>query len=414
MIVLKLLGESFGFAFSALRSNKTRTFLSLLGITIGIMTIVGVFSAVDTLRSNLENSVEKLGSKTIYVSKWPWDGGPNFAWWKYLNRPEPSIRDFNQLQDRLHIADGICYSFSMGNKTVKFLNSNVEGVTVVASSYDLHKVRNLEFQEGRYFTEMETNRGVPVGIIGSTVAEALFPNIDPIGKEVSVLGRRIMVVGIFKREGEGMLMDVSLDNTVVLPLNYARNLVNPINYNPDIIIKASAQYPLEELESELRGVMRSIHRINPKQEDDFSLNKTTIITAQLDQMFKIINSAGLFIGIFSILVGGFGIANIMFVSVKERTHIIGIQKSLGAKNFFILSQFLIEAIALCIIGGLMGLAIVYALAFIVKMGFGLAIIVDFGKVILTLILSTIIGLIAGIVPAVMASRLDPVEAIRSN
>lgn len=414
MMVLKLLGESFGFAFSALHSNKTRTFLSLLGITIGIMTIVGVFSAVDTLRSNLENSVEKLGSKTIYVSKWPWDGGPDFPWWKYLNRPEPSIRDFNQLRERLHIADGICYNFGMGNKTVKFRNSNVEGVTVVAASYDLYKVRNLEFEDGRYFTEMETNRGAPVGIIGSTVADALFSNIDPIGKEVNVLGRKIKVVGLFKQEGEGMLMDVSLDNTVVLPLNYVRNLVNPENYNPDIVIKASALYPLEELESELRGVMRSIHRINPKQEDDFSLNKTTIITGQLDQMFKIINSAGLFIGIFSILVGGFGIANIMFVSVKERTHIIGIQKSLGAKNFFILSQFLIEAIALCIIGGFMGLAIVYVLAFIVKMGFGLAIIVDFSKVILTIILSTIIGLIAGIVPAVMASRLDPVEAIRSN
>jgi len=413
-MVFKLLVESFRFAFSALRSNKTRTFLSLLGITIGIMTIVGVFSAVDTLRSNLESSVEKLGSKTIYVSKWPWDGGPDFPWWKYLNRPEPSIRDFNQLQNRLKISDGICYTFSMNNRTAKFRNSNVEGATVVAASYDFYKVRNLEFEEGRYFTEMETNRGVAVGIIGSTVAEGLFPNIDPIGKEIDVLGRRINIVGVFKQEGEGMLMDVSLDNTILLPLNYVRNIVNPENYGPDIVINASAQYPLEELESELRGVMRSIHRISPKQEDDFSLNKTTIITGQLDQMFMVINSAGLFIGIFSILVGGFGIANIMFVSVKERTHIIGIQKSLGAKNFFILSQFLIEAIALCIIGGLIGLGIVYLLAFIANVAFGLPIIVDFGKVILTLILSTIIGLIAGIIPAVMAARLDPVEAIRSN
>lgn len=414
MMIIKLLGESFRFAFSALSSNKTRTFLSLLGVTIGIMTIVGVFSAVDTLRSNLESSVEKLGSKTIYVSKWPWDGGPNFAWWKYLNRPEPSIRDFNQLQDRLTIADGICYIFDMSGKTAKFLNSNVEGVTVSAASYDFYKVRNLEFEEGRYFTEIETNRGVPVCIIGSTVAEGLFSNIDPLGKEVNVLGRKIKVVGVFKQEGEGMLMDVSLDNIILIPLNYARVIVNPEMYGPDIVVKASAVYPLEELESELRGVMRSIHRISPKQVDDFSLNKTTIITGQLDAMFKMVNLAGLFIGIFSILVGGFGIANIMFVSVKERTHIIGIQKSLGAKNFFILSQFLIEAIVLCIIGGLIGLAIVYLLAFIVKVGFGLAIVVDFSKVVLTLILSTIIGLIAGIVPAIMASKLDPVEAIRSN
>lgn len=414
MMVIKLLGESFRFAFSALRSNKTRTFLSLLGITIGIMTIIGVFSAVDTLRSNLESSVEKLGSKTIYISKWPWDGGPNFAWWKYLNRPEPSLRDFAELQNRLSMAEGINYSFSLNNKTAKFMNSNVEGVSVLGTSFDFYKVRNLEFQDGRYFTEMETSRGVPVAIIGSKIAEGLFTNVDPLGKEVTILNRKVKVVGVFKQEGEGMLMDTSLDELIVLPLNYVRNSYNPENYGPDIVVKAPAEYPLAELESELRGVMRSIHRLSPTTEDDFSLNKTTIITGQLDQMFIVINLAGLFIGGFSILVGGFGIANIMFVSVKERTHIIGIQKSLGAKNFFILSQFLIEAIALCIIGGLIGLGVVYMLAFIAKTAFDFSVIVDFSKVILTLILSTIIGLIAGIVPAVMASRLDPVEAIRSN
>lgn len=413
MKLLKLFLESFRFAFTALRSNKTRTFLSLLGITIGIMTIIGVFSAVDTLRSNLENSVEKLGSKTVYISKWPWDGGPNFAWWKYLNRPEPSIRDFRQLQDRLTIADGICYTFSLNNRAIKFRNTNVEGAAIVATSYDFYKIRSFDFEAGRYFTETEINRGVPVALMGSSIAEGLFPNIDPIGREVDILGRKIKVIGVFEREGEGMLMDVSLDNAVILPLNFLSNFMKPENNNPEIVVKASAQYPIEELESELRGLMRSIHRINPRQEDDFSLNKTTVITAQLDQMFTIINTAGLFIGIFSILVGGFGIANIMFVSVRERTHIIGIQKSLGAKNFFILSQFLIEAIALCVIGGVIGLSIVYILTVVINLSTGLSIIVDFGKVILTLVLSTAIGLIAGIVPAIKASHLNPVEAIRS-
>lgn len=378
------------------------------------MTIIGVFSAVDTLRNNLESSVEKLGSKTIYISKWPWDGGPDFPWWKYLNRPEPSIRDFNAVKSRLRMEDGICYTYTMNNRTAKYLNSNVEGVSVLAVSYDYYKVRNLEFEMGRYFTEAEMNRGSTVAIIGSKVAEGLFPVLDPIGKEISILGRKVRVIGVFKQEGEGMILDVSLDNTIFLPLNFARNIEAPEQYGPNILVKAPANYPLNELESELRGLMRSIHRIGPKQEDDFSLNKTTIITGQLDQMFTVINAAGLFIGIFSILVGGFGIANIMFVSVKERTHIIGIQKSLGAKNYFILSQFLIEAVALCIIGGVIGLGVVYLLAFIASVGLNFTIIVDFSKVVLTLILSTAIGLIAGIVPALMASKLDPVEAIRSN
>lgn len=410
---LKLLGESFRFSFSALRENKTRTLLSLLGITIGIMTIIGVFSAVDTLRANLESSVEKLGSRSIYVAKWPWDGGPDFEWWKFLNRPDPSYRDFQQLQERLTLADGICYLMGMGNRTLKYRNSNVEGAQINGVTYDYYKIRSLQFAQGRYFTELEAQNGNPVVMIGSTIAEGLFPNIDPIGKTISMLGRKLTVIGVFEAEGEGMVMDVSLDNTAVVSMAFMRNLVNPENYGPNIVINARSPYPMEEVESEVRGAMRSIHRLGPRQEDDFSLNQTTLISGQLDAMFKVVNMAGLFIGIFSILVGGFGIANIMFVSVKERTHIIGIQKSLGAKNFFILSQFLMEAIALCIIGGLIGLGIVYMLAFLVKATADVGIVVDFGKVILTLVLSTIIGLIAGIVPAMMAAKLDPVEAIRS-
>lgn len=412
--MLKQLYESFGFAFSALRDNKTRTFLSLLGVTIGIMTIIGIFSAVNTLRANLEQSVEKLGSRSIYVQKWPWGGDGEYPWWKYMNRPEPSIRDFELTQARMTMADGICYEIGISNKLLKYQNNSVENVQVSAPSHDFYKIRNLEFQEGRYFTESESSRGAAVVILGSKVAEGLFPNTDPLGQSISALGRRLTVIGIFKPEGEGMIIDVSLDNIALIPLNLARNLVNVRNFGPSIIVKAAEGIPLEEVESELQGVTRSIRRISPLQEDDFALNKTTIITAELDSMFAIVNTAGFLIGILSVLVGGFGIANIMFVSVKERTHIIGIQKSLGAKNYFILSQFLIESVVLCIIGGGAGLFIVYSLAFSLKLLAGVSVVVHLSEIILAISISTIIGLISGIIPAVMASRLDPVEAIRSK
>jgi putative ABC transport system permease protein len=415
MIILKLIRESFLFAYDALRQNKLRTLLSLLGVTIGIFTIIAVFSAVDTLRNNLQASVNKLGSNSIYIQKWPWVGEDNFPWWKYMQRPVPKLRDFEQLQRRSQTAKAISYEISIDNRTVKFGSNTVDGAQITAVSHEHDKVLNFDFLDGRYFTDIESRTGSPVTIIGYDIAENLFPDGTAVGKQIKIMGRKLTIIGVFAKQGKDML-GISTDSEIDLPLNFAKNIIDIENekYNPQIVVRGLDNLSDVEVESEVRGLMRSIHSIRPGVEDNFSLNKSSVISNQLDELFGIVNVAGGIIGGFSILVGGFGIANIMFVSVKERTNIIGIQKSLGAKNYFILLQFLLESVALCLMGGLIGLLLVYAGTVIVKNTADLEIVLDTKNMIKGISISVVIGIIAGIVPAWFASRLDPVEAIRTN
>jgi len=415
MILLKILQESFRFAIQALIGNKLRTLLSLLGVTIGIFAIISVFAVVDSLERNIRSSVESLGDNVVFVNKWPWSMGEDYPWWKYYQRPLPTIQELNSLEQRLEMADAVTFVAGAGNKTAKYNSNDVEGIGVVAVSHGYQDVYGFELTSGRYFSILESATGKPVAIIGDNIAQSLFEGENPIGKVIKFMGQRATVIGVFEKAGDSIIGS-SDDDNVVIPVKFGRNFIrlNSESTNPMFMVKAKQGVSNEQLKDDLTRVMRSVRRLSPKSDDNFALNETSILSNGIDMMFGVIDLAGIIIGGFSLLVGGFGIANIMFVSVKERTNIIGIQKAIGAKNYFILLQFLFEAILLCLIGGILGISVVYAGTLIADYYIDFDIVLSANNVITGLWVSVLIGVISGMIPAIAAAKLDPVEAIRSG
>jgi putative ABC transport system permease protein len=412
MILAKLIYESLIFALNALVINKVRTILSLLGITIGIFSIISVFTVFDSLESAIKTEINSLGNHVLFIQKWPWAMGGDYPWWKYLNRPEPTLTEMKELQKRSNTVEYSTFMFNV-NRNVYYKNNSMDDVPVVAISYEYPNVMTLDLQEGRYYTEMESNSGRNVAIIGADVAQNLYQGADPIGKAIKIFGRKLNVIGVLKKEGESVFGN-SRDNYVLIPAQYARSVIDMHNIQSTIIVKARPGISNEQMTDELTGIIRSIRKLPPRADDNFAINETDIITKGFDQLFAVIKMVGWIIGAFSLLVGGFGIANIMFVSVKERTTQIGIQKSLGAKRYFILVQFLFEAVFLSLIGGIVGLLLVYSLTFLTGSLFSFKLILTATNISIGIFVSAAIGLVSGFIPAYIASRLDPVEAMRSS
>ncbi len=413
MLLVRLIFESLRFAYRSLVVNRLRTFLSLLGITIGIFCIISVFTVIDSLENTIRSSMSNLGSNVIYVQKWPWSPPPGeseYPWWKYLNRPVPTLDETNEVLRRSTLAQYAVYNFGF-SRTLKSGNNKAENVEIIGSSNGLIETWNLKLLSGRPLKEEEFNSGASSVMLGATIADQLFPNRSAVGNQLKIQGFTVNVLGVFEKMGDDVF-GTSMDNRVLIPARLAARMVDPrSDLGQSIIVKGKPDVPASRLSDELAGVMRAIRRIKPAAENNFALNEVSLISGQLDSVFKVFNIAGWIIGGFAILVGGFGIANIMFVSVKERTKIIGLQKALGAKSKFILLEFLFEAIVLSIIGGAIGLMIIYGLTFVVSKTFDFNLALSMGNVITGLSISVVIGLIAGVVPARTAARLDPVEAM---
>jgi len=410
-------------AYHAISSNKLRSSLSVLGITIGILCIILVLSLAQSLETNFNKSIESLGSDLVFVQKWPFEFGGEYPWWKYVNRPEPLLDECEMLKKRMSpdLIQEIGYSASVGGYLLEYKSESVSNVGVTGGTYNYDKLQDFSIGKGRYFTVEECDRGSNVIIIGSELAEHLFGSKEAVGKYVKLNRQKLYVVGVFKKQGQSLL-GITFDDQTLVPINYLRTRVNLRRRwggNKMIIVKPRAGVNIEVLEPELEIAMRSIRRLQPMEDTDFAMNRMTMIVNSFKPIFKSLSIGSGIIGMFSILVGGFGVANIMFVSVKERTSLIGIQKSLGAKRSFILMQFLIESVILSILGGLVGIVMVMGITelfeyLILQSGTNMDLSLTLDNVLIGVLISAAVGISAGIIPAYFASRLSPVEAIRSR
>jgi len=411
---LKIILESSRQAYQSLVANKMRSFLSLLGICIGIFCIIGVLSAVDSLEDYVRMSFDRIGSDVVYIQKFSWEDDPERNYWKWMKRPNPTYSDYEALKKRLKSASDIAYYIPIGSRTVKYRSSSVEGAGLIAGTQSVGNVLNLELSKGRYITPTEANTAKPKIVIGNTIAEELFGAIEPVGKKVKIRGIQMEVIGVIaKSEGLGIM---NFDDAMMISYEFGKKFVNVkskySNFSA-LAVKAAPNVPLEEVKAEAEGVLRAHRRLKPKEDNNFAANELSTFSKILDGVFGALNIAGLIIGGFSLIVGMFSVANIMFVSVKERTNLIGVKMALGAKRYMILLEFLIESIILCVIGGIVGMLLILGVLKTISHLANFDLYIDAGNTIIGLSVSIIVGIIAGVIPAMQAARMNPVDAIRA-
>ena len=401
-------------ALQELKVNKLRTFLSLFGITIGIFCIIGVLATIDSLKGKIQNDLASFGNNTIYIDKWDYGGGPEYPWWKFMKRPSMKIEEMDIIKKKSNLASNMAF-FTSTQATFTFEENILKGVNIYGITNEYKAVQSFNIGMGRYFSEADFLRGGPLGVIGYKVAEELFGKADKaLGKTISYGGRRLMVIGIIEKQGTAIIDGFDYDKSVLTTYQYFASIFDTDNSNPYIMVQAKPGEPSALLQQELTGVMRQIRKLSPTEEDNFTCNDVAQFKDQIDSVFGSINSGGWAIAGLSLIVGAFGVANIMFVTVRERTSQIGLKKALGAKRSTILTEFLLESAFLCILGGLFGLILVWLLSMGLTAVLPFPIFIAPNIVFLALSICIILGIVSGIIPASIAAKMDPVVAIRTK
>lgn len=412
----EIIVSSFKMAVQELWKNKLRTFLSLFGVTIGIFCIIGVLATVNSLEQNIQNEVKSLGTNTIYIDKWDYGagGGPDYPWWKFVNRPSPKYEELKQIKERTPSAKFAAFEINVKDY-VDYEDNRLTGVNIYGISEEFREIQPIDIAHGRFLSDAEFSQGSAAAVIGNEVAEKLFGTVErAVGKTVSSRGKKMVVTGVIKKQGSTMIGGWQFDQSIVMPYRFARNLMDERRADPVILVQGLDNLSSKALKDDLTGTMRALHKLPPTKEDDFSLNDINDFSDAISSAFSSLNIGGWAIAALSLIVGMFGVANIMFVSVRERTSQIGLKKAVGAKSRVILTEFLLESAFLCIIGGMIGLTMVFLLTKVLTSALNFPVFISTSNMILAIVICIIVGVLAGFIPARQAARMDPVAAIRSK
>ncbi|HWA10380.1 MAG TPA: ABC transporter permease [Opitutaceae bacterium] len=405
--------ESFRIAFAQIRANKMRSVLTALGVIIGIVAVTLMGTAINGIDTSFQNSLAMLGDDILYVQKWPW-GNPD-DWWNYQNRPSIRIEQADRLNRVIESTTNseleVAVPVIQRGASVKFGANKLLGIAILGTTAAYDRTSTFEFAEGRLFNETENTTGRLVCVIGADVADALFQGISPLNQTVLIDDQPFTVIGVLARQGSFLGL-FSFDNQTIIPVNAFKRFFGQRG-GVQLRVKIRDKLRLAEAREELAGAMRRVRSQLPGERDNFSINEQELFKAQLDPVKRVIAIAGLFITGLALFVGAIGIMNITFVSVKERTKEIGTRKALGARRRTILLQFLIEAVSICLVGGVVGLAITFGICQGIRTALpSFPIVFSVGLVIISMIVSIVTGIVSGFAPALGASRLDPVVALR--
>jgi len=404
---LRSIYEGIKIAFHSIWNNKLRASLTTFGIVIGILSVTTMATVIDGLNRGFESSLDMLGKDVLYVQKWPWSFGPHYKWWEYINRPEiklgyvPKIDNLSRYATHVSASSGTRVNVHRDGKVVNSVN--VDGTTV---SYT--QTSNINIGQGRFFTNEENRSGRMVCVIGSEIASSLFEFGHPLGKQIKFGGQKYTIIGVLEKQGKFLGL-MNMDDRVIIPINTYKKFFG-IRRGIQIQVKYPNKKALAAGQYELEGILRRIRKQDPVEKDNFAINKLDMFRQQYDAMTKVIYLVGFFLTALALFVGGIGVMNIMFVSVRERTKEIGIRKAVGAKFYQILTQFLIEAVVVCSIGGIIGILLSMGTSAIINQYF--VAYLDWRTVFWAFFICALTGIGFGFLPAYRAAKSDPISSLR--